>query len=47
MEGKFLPVMDDRFDPAVGIVAPLIRGVDLAGNPITIDGAGETTFVIV
>ena len=46
VEGEFLPAMENRFDPAVGLTAPLIKGVDLAGNPIVLQEDAETTIVI-
>ena len=46
VEGEFLPAMENRFDHAVGLTAPLIKGVDLAGNPIVLQEDAETTIVI-
>jgi len=47
VEGEFLPAMENRYDPAVGLAAPLIKGVDMAGNPIVLQEDAETTIVIV
>jgi len=47
VEGEFLPAMENRYDPAVGLAAPLIKGVDMAGNPVVLQEYAETTIVIV
>ncbi|MEC7884732.1 MAG: TlpA disulfide reductase family protein [Chloroflexota bacterium] len=47
VEGEFLPAIQDRFDPAVGLEVPIITGVDLYGSPISVRSEGQTTIIIV
>ena len=47
IEGWPLPYIQDKYDPAVGLVAPEIRGKLLDGSEIQIGGEGETTLVMI
>lgn len=47
VSGTALPGFEDTAgDPAVGAQAPLLEGVDMYGEPMTIGGAGEPTVVV-
>jgi len=46
IDGTPLPAFPDGPDPAIGLQAPLVTGVDFDGAPVTISPDGDTKVVV-